>query len=72
MLDIWLGTVDREVLEKEWMKPERMLWCEKGVTWIREFARNGAGGVPEHPLTKIDQHVGDDVEDDLREREGRR
>ena len=72
MLDIWLGTVDREVLEKEWMKPERILWCEKGVPWIRELAKNGAGGVPEHPLTKIDKHDGDDVEDDLRELEGRR
>ena len=54
MLDIWLGTVDREDLEKDWMAPERMMWCEKGVPWIRELARHGAGGVPEHPLTKID------------------
>lgn len=67
MLDIWLGTVDRECLEKEYMKPERMLWCEKGVPWIRELARNGAGGVPEHPLTKIDKFIGDDVGDDEEE-----
>ena len=31
MLDIWLGTVDREDLERDYMSPERMLWCEKGV-----------------------------------------
>ena len=67
MLDIWLGTVDRECLEKEYMKPERMLWCEMGVPWIRELARSGAGGVPEHPLTKIDKLVGDDVGEDLEE-----
>lgn len=54
MLDIWLGTVDREDLEPDYMRPERMLWCEKGVPWIRELARSGAGGIPEHPLTKID------------------
>ena len=69
MLDIWLGTVDREDLEKDYMSPERMLWCEKGVPWIRKLARSGAGDIPEHPLTKIDKCVGDDVEDDLKELE---
>ena len=67
MLDIWLGTVDREDLQEDYMKPERMLWCEKGVPWIRELAKNGAGGIPEHPLTKIDKVVGDGIEDDLKE-----
>lgn len=55
MLDIWLGTVDRDDLEKEWMRPERMLWCEKGIDWIRDMARNGAGGVSEHPGRNIDE-----------------
>lgn len=67
MIDIWLGTVDREDLEKEYMKPERMLWCEKGIPRVREMARYGAGGIPEHPLSKIDKLVGDDIEDDLKE-----
>ena len=69
MLDVWLGTVDREDLEKDYMKPERMLWCEKGIPWIREMARNGAGGIPEHPLTKIDKLVGEDIGGDLKELE---
>ena len=67
MLDIWLGTVDRECLEENYMKPERMLWCEMGVPWIRELASKGAGGIPEHPLTKIDKMVGDNVSSDLEE-----
>ena len=67
MLDILLGTVDREDLEEEYMRPERMIWCEKGVPWIRQLARNGAGGIPEHPLSKIDKVVGEDIEDDLKE-----
>jgi len=54
MLDIWLGTVDRRDIEKDYMAPERMLWCEKGVPWIRRQATKGAGGIPEHPLTMID------------------
>lgn len=70
MLDIWLGTVDRKDLEKDYMKPERMLWCEKGIPWVREMTRSGAGGIPEHPLTKIDKVVGDDIHEDLKELEG--
>lgn len=70
MLDIWLGTVDREDLEKDYMSPERMMWCEKGVPWIRKLSQVGAGGIPEHPLTKIDKSVGDDISEDLKELEG--
>ncbi|KAK3713054.1 hypothetical protein LTR37_008739 [Vermiconidia calcicola] len=65
MIDIWLGTVDREDLEKDYMAPERMLWSEKGIPWVRKLAQSGAGGVPEHPLTRIDKLVGDDIEEDL-------
>ena len=55
MLDIFLGTVDREHLEQDWMRPERMLWCAKGIDWIRDLARHGAGGVGEHPEWKMDE-----------------
>lgn len=55
MLDLWLGTVDREDLDDgDKIEPERQLWCDMGVGWIRRFARNG---MPEHPLTKIDQVI---------------
>jgi rhodanese-related sulfurtransferase len=55
MLDILLGTVDREDLDDgEKFAPERQLWCEMGVGWIRRFARNG---IPEHPTTNIDQII---------------
>lgn len=66
MIDIPLGTVDRKDLEQDYMKPERALWCEKGILWVREMARNGAGGIPEHPLTKIDKVAGDDITEDLK------
>lgn len=61
MLDIWLGTVDRDDLDKEWMVPERMLWCDFGVDWVRKWSIRGGGGIPEHPTTKIDQLVGEEV-----------
>lgn len=55
MLDLWLGTVDREDLDDgDKMVPERQLWCDMGVGWIRRFARNG---IPEHPTSKIDQII---------------
>jgi rhodanese-related sulfurtransferase len=55
MLDLWLGTVDRKDLDDgDKMEPERQLWCNMGVGWIRRFARSG---IPEHPLTKIDQII---------------
>jgi len=56
MLDLWLGSVDREDLERMG-PPERMLWCEKSIPWVMELARNGAEGVPEHPTTKMDELV---------------
>ena len=70
MIDFWLGTVDREDLEKDYMAAERKLWCEKGVPWIRKLSQVGAGDIPEHPLTKIDKLVGDDIEEDLKELAG--
>ncbi len=59
MLDIWLGTVDRKELEAEGMVPERMLWCDFGIDWIRKWSIRGGGGIPEHPTTKIDEMVGE-------------
>ena len=55
MLDLWLGTIDRADLDDERMRPERQLWCEKGVGWIQEFARRGGNGLPMHPTWKIDE-----------------
>jgi hypothetical protein len=55
MLDLVLGTVDREDLEKEWFVPERQLLCGYGIAWVRKFARKGAGEVPEHLSWKINE-----------------
>jgi len=67
MLDLWSATIDREDLEKDYMAPERMVWCHYGVPWIQGLVREGAGGIPEHPLTKIEKVLGDDIEDDLKQ-----
>ena len=57
MLDIWMASVDRADLERAFMSPERQLWCEKGIPWIREFARYGGKGIPEHPTTKLNEVI---------------
>lgn len=57
----------RSDLEHDFMKPERALWCAKAVPWVAAMARSGNGGIPEHPLTKINKVVGDDITADLAE-----
>jgi hypothetical protein len=59
MVDILVGTVDREDLEKEWMKPQRELSWDMGIPWIQDLARDGTVKVdtPRHPLWKVNIHV---------------
>lgn len=54
-------------LEQDFMRPERALWCAKAVPWVAQMARSGNGGIPEHPLTKIDRLMSDDITADLAE-----
>ena len=42
MIDICLGTLDREVLEKEWMRPDDALWCHFAIPWVADLAKSGA------------------------------
>ena len=51
MLDLWLGTLDRESLEQEYMKPERKLWCHYGILGSEILSDHGSR-TPCHPLTK--------------------
>ena len=48
MLDLVLGTVDREDLEGEAMAPERHLWWDCSFKWVRNFSRKGSGGLSVH------------------------
>lgn len=59
MVDILLGTVDREDLEKGWLRPQRELWWDMGIPWVRELVREGTGKeeLPRHPLWKVNYHV---------------
>lgn len=65
MVDVWTGTVDRDILERDWLKPERALWTAVGIPWVREQIATGASGICEHPLTQVDKVMGDDIEADL-------
>ena len=42
LVDIVLGTVDRKVLEQEWMMPDRQNWCDLAMPWVKGLAEGGA------------------------------
>ncbi len=62
MIDILLGTVDREFLNEEWLTPERQMWWDCGLDWVRKFATIGAGTLPKHPTYKMNELV-EEVQD---------
>lgn len=48
MFDVALGTVDREYLEH--LAPDRHLWWDRAVPWIKDYLDKGDGG-------RIERHV---------------
>ena len=57
MLDITLGSVDRRYLDSEALVPERHLWWDYGIDWIRRLATKGYGELPVHPDYRIAETV---------------
>jgi hypothetical protein len=49
MLDITLGSVERSQLDAHALVPERHLWWDYGIDWIRRLATEGCGALPIHP-----------------------
>jgi hypothetical protein len=41
MVNILLGTVDREDSEKGCLGPQRELWWDMRIPWVRELVREG-------------------------------
>jgi hypothetical protein len=57
MLDITLGSVDRRYLDGGALVPERHLWWDYGIDWIRRLATEGYGSLPIHPDYRITETV---------------
>ncbi|KAF2115244.1 hypothetical protein BDV96DRAFT_646258 [Lophiotrema nucula] len=57
MLDITMGSIDRGHLESDALVPERHLWWDYGVDWIRRLATKGYGDLPIHPDYRIAETV---------------
>ena len=53
MLDILMGTIDRADLERVELRPERHVWWEKGIEWVKTLFSEGDGGMPKHPLARL-------------------
>lgn len=47
MVDVILGTADRECIASSALEPERQLWWECGVPWIQKLVDGKIG--PQHP-----------------------
>lgn len=58
MLDVVLGTIDREFLESDYVAPERQLWWDCRVDWIQRLTVEGAGHLMKHPSYKVSDVVG--------------
>ncbi len=57
MLDVVLGTVGREHLEGHHLAPERQLWWDCGVDWIRQLSNEGVGHLVKHPSYDVGEVV---------------
>ncbi|KAK3201493.1 hypothetical protein GRF29_185g1172742 [Pseudopithomyces chartarum] len=57
MLDITLGSVNRSHLDGDALVPERHLWWDYGIDWIRRLATEGYGALPIHPDYRIADKV---------------
>lgn len=57
MLDFTLGSVDRRYLDSDALVPERHLWWDYGIDWIRRLATKGYGVLPVHPDYRIAETV---------------
>ena len=57
MLDITLGSVDRRYLDSDALVPERHLWWDYGIDWIRRLVTKGYGELPIHPDYRIAETV---------------
>jgi hypothetical protein len=47
--------VDRECLDGEVLRPERILWWEYGVEWVKEMSVRGVGDLPRHRDYHVDE-----------------
>ena len=57
MLDIVLGTVDREDSEGDTLVPERQLRWACGIGWVRRIVSEGVGWLLRHPGWRVDEFI---------------
>ncbi|KAE8446922.1 hypothetical protein EG329_011553 [Mollisiaceae sp. DMI_Dod_QoI] len=60
VVNIWAGTMDRNLLENDWCRPDHIMDCSIAIPWIRDYVKHGAKDAQEHPFIMIDWHMTDD------------
>lgn len=53
IVDVALGSLDLESVEREGVRPERHGWWEDGVGWIKKLVSEGDGGLIRHPTGAV-------------------
>ncbi len=67
IVDIAMGTLDRESLEADGVRPDRHGWWDSGVTWIRQLLTSGdvrdgwQGGLIRHPTGRVTQAAEEEI-----------
>ena len=57
MLDIMLGSIDREDLEKGYMVPDRQFWWNSGIAWFQKLYDGGERRISKHPSSSLSETV---------------
>ena len=57
IVDIVLGTVDRAVLEQQWMMPDRQCWCDLTIPWVKALTEGGEWDkMAQHPTGDYNEY----------------
>jgi hypothetical protein len=57
VVDIALGTLDKQDLEREGVRPDRHLWWNHGIGWVKEMLMDGDSGMLRHPHGRPSERV---------------
>jgi hypothetical protein len=61
IMSLWAATMDRDLLQNDWCRPEHIMNCSIAIPWVRDYVRNGEKNAQEHPFIFIDSLMTDDI-----------
>ncbi|KAH8646288.1 hypothetical protein BX600DRAFT_444091 [Xylariales sp. PMI_506] len=61
IMNLWGASMDRDLLEKEWARPDHIMQCATAIPWVRRYVQGGAKEAEEHPFIFLDWQMKDDI-----------